>query len=73
MNRAFPEAMVAGYEDLIESMNCDSKDRYVLACAVKAGAHAIGSDNNKHFRQEALEAYRIDCLTAGEFFLRLSE
>ncbi len=69
MNQAFPEAMVTGYEDLIDSMKCDSKDRHVPACAVKAGAHSIVSNNKKHFPKEGLEPYGIDCLTAREFFL----
>ena len=70
MNLAFPEAMVDGYGDLVDSMRTEPKDRHVLACAVKAGAHAIVSDNKKHFPPQALAPYKIDCLTAGEFFLR---
>jgi predicted nucleic acid-binding protein len=70
MDRAFPEALVEGYEDLIEAMRTDPKDRHVLACAVHAGAHAIVTNNKRHFPVSALGPYSIDCLSAGEFLLR---
>lgn len=70
MSSAFPEAMVTGYGLLIEHLKCDPKDRHVLACAIRAGAHAIISDNKRHFPEEALEPFGIDCLTAGEFLLQ---
>ena len=59
MEETFPSAMVVGYENLIDSMENDSKDRHVLAAAVKCGAHAIVSDNVKHFPEESLFPYSI--------------
>jgi hypothetical protein len=53
MEQAFPSAMVTGYEKMIDSMENDPKDRHVLAAAVKCGAHAIVSDNVKHFPLES--------------------
>jgi len=67
MNRAFPDAMVTGYESLIASMTNDPKDRHVLAAAVKCGVHVIVSDNVKHFTKESLAAYKLKCLTANDF------
>src|SRR5260370_38252237 len=67
MKRAFPEAMVIGYEDLTESMKNDPKDRHVLAAAVQCGAHAIVTDNQKHFPKESLEPYGLECVTADKF------
>jgi len=67
MERAFPEALVAGYEDLIPAMTNDPDDRHVLAAAVKCGAHSIVSDNVKHFPAEALSPYNLQCLTADDF------
>ena len=67
MEMAFPSAMVAGYEDLIASMDNDPKDRHVLAAAVKCGAHAIVSDSVKHFPPESLAPYAIECMTADDF------
>jgi predicted nucleic acid-binding protein len=67
MESTFPSAMVTGYENLIDSMENDPKDRHVLAAAVKCGAHAIVSDNVKHFPPESLAPYDIECLTADQF------
>jgi hypothetical protein len=46
------------------------KDRHVLAAAVICGAHAIASDNIRHFPKEALAPYVLECLTADEFMRR---
>jgi hypothetical protein len=48
-------------------MTNDPKDRHVLAAAVKCGAHSIVSNNLKHFQQESLASYDLECLTADEF------
>ncbi|MFI5298049.1 MAG: PIN domain-containing protein [Polyangiales bacterium] len=49
MERAFPAAMVTGYEGLISAMHNDEKDRHVVAAAVKAGAQVIVTSNLKDF------------------------
>jgi predicted nucleic acid-binding protein len=67
MRDCFPEALVTGHEGLADSLEVDEKDRHVLACAVRAGAHAIVSDNLKHFPSQTMERLGIECLTAGEF------
>jgi hypothetical protein len=67
MERAFPDALVAGYENLIPAMTNDPEDRHVLAAAVKCGAHSIVSDNVKHFPAVALSPYNLQCLTADDF------
>jgi len=67
MEQTFPSAMVIGYENLIDSMENDPKDRHVLAAAVKCGAHAIVSDDVKHFPIESLAPYGIECMTADDF------
>lgn len=67
MRATFPDASVDGYQDLIAAMKNHSKDRHILAAAVKCGAHAIVSDNDKHFPEEALAPYGIECLTADQF------
>lgn len=45
----FPEALVAGCEQLIPVMKNDAKDRHVLAAAVVSGAKLIVTYNLKHF------------------------
>jgi len=37
-------------------------------CAVRCGAHAIVSDNVKHFPKESLAAYGLECLTRMVFW-----
>lgn len=67
MNDAFPDAMVTGYEPLIQALPIDSKDAHVLAAAIRTGANAIVSDNIRHFPKSRLEPYGLECLTANDF------
>jgi predicted nucleic acid-binding protein len=67
MNAAFPEAMVTGYENLVDSMTNHPKDRHVLAAAVRCRAHAIVTNNEKHFPRESLEPYGLECVSADKF------
>ncbi|MEO8658759.1 MAG: PIN domain-containing protein [Bryobacteraceae bacterium] len=67
MENAFPEALVVGYEELIGAMKNDPKDRHVLAAAVRCKAHSIITANRKHFKQEHLAAYDVECLSPDEF------
>ena len=62
MERYFPEAMVTGYEPLIESMCNDAKDRHVVAVAVKAGAQVVVTNNLRDFvpLPEGIEAQSPD-------------
>jgi hypothetical protein len=50
-------------------MTNDPKDRHVLAAAVRCGAHSIVSNNVKHFPQESLAPYGLECLTADGFIM----
>lgn len=68
MNRAVPDAMVTGYESLIESMTLpDADDRHVLAAAVTAGASVILTTNLKDFPADQLPAGIV--AAAPDFFL----
>ena len=49
MERYFPEAMVTGYERLVDAMPNDPKDRHVAAAAVQVGAQVIVTANLKDF------------------------
>jgi hypothetical protein len=66
MKDSFPEAMVTGYEELINPMKNDANDRHVLA-AFRCGAHAIVNNNTKHFPPKVLEPYDLECITANDF------
>jgi hypothetical protein len=60
MRRHFPEAMVSGYEELIDQMDNDPKDRHVLAAAVVAGAEFIVTANLRDFPARALEPRAVE-------------
>jgi hypothetical protein len=69
MTAAFPDALTTGYEDLIDAMKNDPKDRHVLACAVRSNSHAIVTANKKHFSQEALKPYGLEYMSPDEFLV----
>jgi predicted nucleic acid-binding protein len=52
-NRAFPDAMVYNYGQLITSLELpDEKDRHVLAAAIKTNANIIVTENLKDFPED---------------------
>jgi len=71
MERAFPEAMVTGYEALIPAMPNDEKDRHVVAAAVKSGAQVIVTSNLADFSElpEGVEAQSPDDFLCNLFDL----
>ncbi|MEY9211770.1 PIN domain-containing protein [Thermobifida halotolerans] len=69
MDRAFPDAMVRGYETLIDGMDNDPKDRHVLAAAVRAGAEVIVTFNTRDFPDTALKPYDITAAHPDDFLL----
>ena len=70
MDQAILDAMVDGYEDLIPSLNLpDSKDRHVLAAAIRCDADAIVTRNLKDFPESQLSKYQIEPLHPDEFLV----
>jgi hypothetical protein len=69
METAFDDAKVTGYECLVASMTNDAKDRHVLAAAVRCGAHAIITDNVRHFPPAAVTPYDIGVITPDDFLV----
>src|SRR5262249_34373195 len=69
LRKAFPEALVTGYEDLIPAMKNNEKDRHVLAAAVRCRAHCIVTSNARHFPAEALAPYDLECLSPDDFLV----
>lgn len=71
MRREFPEALVTGYERLIEGLELpDPDDRHVLAAAILSGAQHIITENLSDFPAEALEPFAIEAIDADEFLSR---
>lgn len=69
MRRAFPDAEVRGYENLVERMTCDPKDRHVLAAAVRSDAAVLVTFNTGDFPDTSTVAYDITVVHPDDFLL----
>ena len=69
MEAAFEDANVTGYESLAASMTNDAKDRHVLAAAVRCGAHAIITENMRHFPPDSVKPYDLEVLSPDDFLV----
>jgi len=67
----FEDGEVEGYEDLIEAMKCDAKDRHVLAAAIRGSANQIVTMNLRDFPEHALVTYGIEAVSPDSFFLNV--
>ncbi|NBC83921.1 MAG: PIN domain-containing protein [Bacteroidetes bacterium] len=69
INSAFPDAMVENYEPLIEVLKLsDTKDRHVLAAAIKTNASLIVTNNLKDFPSDYLASFGLKAKKADDFF-----
>lgn len=69
MESAFPEAMVTGYEPIIDKMTNHDGDRHVLAAAVIAKADAIVTANSRDFPRDCLRPFGIEKMTPDDFLV----
>jgi hypothetical protein len=69
MSRSFPDALVTGYESLVDGMTNHPKDRHVLAAAVRANAEVIVTFNLRDFPEPALKPYDIAAIHPDDFLL----
>jgi predicted nucleic acid-binding protein len=67
MNEAFSDALVTGYEPLVDGMTNDKGDRHVLAAAVIGRADVIVTNNLKHFPRSAVDPLKIEALKPDQF------
>lgn len=68
MNAALPDAMVTGYEKLIDSISLpDPGDCHVVAAAVRCNAEVIVTLNLKDFPGECLTQFDIESLHPDDF------
>jgi len=68
MNKAFPDAEVHGFEELIDKLDLpDLDDRHVLAAAIHCNADAIITFNQKDFPDEKVQQFNIDIYTPDQF------
>jgi len=66
MRAAFPEAMTAVDQVIVESLDNDPKDRHVAAIAISSRADGIVTLNVKDFRSRGLADAGIAILTPGK-------
>lgn len=72
VNRAFPDACVEGYADLIETLQLpDPDDRHVLAAALTGNADVIVTFNLKDFPAAALAPHGVEAIPPDAFISRL--
>lgn len=71
MAASFPEAIVTGYESLIDVMTNDEKDRHVAATAVRCHAQVIVTANLSDFPDAALAPYGLEAQHPDEFLCNL--
>ncbi len=64
-------AIVDDFDDLIQEMTCDAKDRHVLAAAVAGGATTLVTFNLKDFPEHSTVPYGVDVVHPDVFLCRL--
>lgn len=69
MTRAFEDALVTGYEPIVNGMTNDPKDRHVLAAAVRAGAAAVVTFNLCDFPETSTKPLEIEAVHPQDFLL----
>ena len=70
MDRHSLDALVTGYQELIESLSLpDPDDRHVFAAAIRAGASTIVTYNLSDFPAAELVKYNIEALHPDDFIL----
>lgn len=68
---AFPAATVTDYQHLLPQLSNHPGDRHVLAAAMAVGAHAIVTNNVRHFPAGALAPHGIVARTPDRFLTAL--
>jgi len=71
LNEAFGDAQVADYESLMFDLDCDAKDRHVLAAAIRGGASALVTFNISDFPEISTNEFDIAVYSPDEFLMSL--
>jgi predicted nucleic acid-binding protein len=72
MEEAVPDALVDGYQELVDSLSLpDPDDCHVLAAAVTGEVEVLLTWNLRHFPQETVNGYGIEVLTPDDLVCRL--
>ena len=70
---AFPEAEIHGYEEFIEGLTNDLKDRHVLAAAICRGCPVILTFNLRHFKNDNLQVHGSVAMHPDDYLVTLFE
>ena len=74
MDNALPDALVIGYEQLIDSIELpDRNDRHVLAAAIRCGASLIVTVNLRDFPRETLGNFNVEAQHPDDFVMAVLE
>jgi len=71
MNRVFPDALISGFESLIEQCTNHVNDRHVLVCAIFAKAPVIVTFNLRDFKPEHLSPWGIRAEHPQDYLIAL--
>jgi predicted nucleic acid-binding protein len=69
--RHFPEALVEGFEPLIDVMTNHPKDRHVLAAAVRSNSKLIVTYNRRDFPRNSVQPFDIEVQGPSTFLRAL--
>lgn len=69
--RYFPESLVDDASCLEPVLNNDTKDRHVLATAIRAGASTIVTFNLRDFHSSSLEPWGLQALHPADYLITL--
>ncbi len=74
MDNPLPDALVTGYEQLLDSITLpDGNDRHVLAAAIRSGASVIVTFNLRDFPRETLGNFNIEAQHPDDFVMAVLE
>jgi predicted nucleic acid-binding protein len=72
LDRAFPDASVAGFDQLVDGLQLpDPDDRHVLAAAIHAECDVLVTDNRSDFPDDACGPHDLDVLSSDLAIVRL--
>ena len=72
MSDAFPDALIDGYDAIVEALKLpDQMDRHVLAAAIVGKCSGIVTANVKHFPTAEVGAFNIDVIHPDDFIVNI--
>ena len=73
IRRAFPQASIDDYEQIVPHLTNDEKDRHVLAATIRAESSLILTFNLKDFSEESMKPWNVHASHPQDYLLILYE